>query len=91
MYAVVGIPALWLVLGFAGQVLLSSRFLVQWVGSERSRRSVMPRLFWWLSLGGGVLLFSYACLRRDPVIMAGQAAGLMVYTRNLMLLQRQAT
>lgn len=79
----------WLAVGFAGQVAFSSRFLVQWVASERRKRSVVPVSFWWLSLVGGALLLVYALVRRDPVFVLGQAAGVVVYARNLMLVRRE--
>lgn len=75
-------------LGFTGQALFSSRFLVQWIASERQGRSVVPPVFWYLSLAGGALLFCYAVARRDPVFIVGQSAGLVVYARNLILLER---
>ena len=75
----------WLLLGFGAQGLFSGRFLVQWIASERRRRSVVPKAFWYLSLGGGAMLLAYAIHRRDPVFILGQAAGLVVYVRNLML------
>lgn len=78
---------LWILVGFAGQALFTSRFLVQWLASERARRSVMPAAFWFLSLGGGIVLLAYAIHRLDPVFIAGQAAGLVVYSRNLWLIQ----
>src|SRR5690349_16043973 len=59
------------------------RFLVQWIASERARASVIPVAFWFFSIGGGVLLLIYALYRRDPVFIAGQALGLVVYVRNL--------
>ncbi len=77
--------AFWLAVGFAGQLIFTARFLVQWVASERKRDSVVPVAFWWLSLLGGLTLLSYASYRRDPVIIVGQAMGLVVYARNLML------
>lgn len=77
-----------LALGFTGQSLFSARFIVQWLASERARRSVLPRAFWWLSLGGGLTLFAYAVIRQDPVFMVGQGAGLFVYLRNLKLSSR---
>ncbi len=83
------IPVSWLVLGFTGQAFFSSRFLVQWITSEWRKQSVVPTLFWWLSLGGGLCLLAYAVLRRDIVIIAGQSTGLVVYSRNLALLRRQ--
>jgi len=81
-------PASWYVLGFAGQTMFSSRFLVQWIASERSKRVVIPEAFWYLSLVGGVALLIYAIHRRDPVFAIGQGAGLLVYLRNLVLHQR---
>ena len=80
---------LWMALGFAAQAMFASRFLVQWIASEKTGRSVMPIAFWFLSLGGGVLLLTYAIKRRDPVFIAGQAAGLLVYARNLVLIYRE--
>lgn len=75
-------------LGMAGQALFFSRFLVQWVASEKKGRSTVPLSFWYLSIGGGVLLLAYAIWRKDPVITIGQGVGLLVYIRNLMLIHR---
>ena len=75
-----------LAIGFGGQALFSARFLVQWLASERSGRSVVPLLFWHLSLAGGIALFVYAMVRRDPVFMLGQGFGLLDYGRNLWLI-----
>jgi lipid-A-disaccharide synthase-like uncharacterized protein len=79
----------WLVLGFVAQGLFSARFLVQWVASERAGRSVVPVMFWHLSIFGTVLLLAYAIYRRDPVFILGQSAGLIVYFRNLSLIWRE--
>jgi lipid-A-disaccharide synthase-like uncharacterized protein len=73
----------WLALGLVGQAFFTTRFLVQWVASERLKRSVVPTAFWWLSIGGGLALLGYAIHRQDPVFSIGQAAGLCVYARNL--------
>jgi lipid-A-disaccharide synthase-like uncharacterized protein len=81
--------ALWLGVGFVGQFFFSARFLVQWLASERARNSVVPRAFWFLSLGGGATLLTYAIWRRDPVFILGQATGLLIYTRNLWLIYRR--
>ena len=81
--------AAWLGVGFFGQALFSMRFLIQWISSERQRRSVMPLAFWFFSLAGGIVLLSYAIWRRDPVFIVGQAAGILVYSRNLMLIRRK--
>ena len=76
----------WVALGFVAQFLFTMRFAVQWIASERARRSVMPVAFWFFSLGGGLLLLLYAIKRQDPVFIAGQAAGLFIYVRNLWLI-----
>jgi len=73
----------WVVLGFVAQALFTMRFVVQWIASERARRSVIPVAFWFFSIGGGALLLIYALYRRDPVFIAGQALGLVVYFRNV--------
>jgi lipid-A-disaccharide synthase-like uncharacterized protein len=78
----------WLAVGLVGQLLFTSRFLVQWIVSERRRQSVVPTAFWWLSLGGAALLLAYAIYRRDPVFILGQAFGFVVYTRNLVLIAK---
>ena len=74
---------LWLAAGFLGQALFSARFLVQWLKSEKERRSVFPIAFWYFSIGGGVTLLAYAIYRQDPVFILGQASGLLIYFRNL--------
>jgi lipid-A-disaccharide synthase-like uncharacterized protein len=79
----------WIAFGFVGQALFSMRFIVQWIASERMRRSVVPVLFWYFSVAGGVTLFLYALWREDPVFIVGQAMGLFVYARNLQLIHRE--
>ena len=74
---------LWTIIGLAGQALFSARFLVQWISSERVRQSVIPVAFWYFSIFGGVTLLAYAIHREDPVFIIGQAAGLVIYARNL--------
>lgn len=83
------IEPLWLAIGFAGQALFSARFIVQWLVSEKQKRSVIPLAFWIFSVLGGVTLLAYAIHRMDPVIIAGQAGGLVVYARNLWLIRRE--
>ena len=72
-----------LVLGFTAQILFSARFLVQWIASERAKKSVVPISFWFLSLAGGGLLLIYAIGRKDPVFILGQSLGVFIYSRNL--------
>jgi lipid-A-disaccharide synthase-like uncharacterized protein len=80
---------IWLLVGFVGQALFASRFIVQWFKSEIVGRSVIPIAFWYFSVGGGVVLLAYAIYKLDPVFITGQAAGLIVYGRNLYLIHRE--
>jgi lipid-A-disaccharide synthase-like uncharacterized protein len=79
----------WQAVGFLGQALFFMRFLVQWIYSERLGRSVVPIAFWHFSVAGGAILLIYAIHRDDPVFILGQAAGLVVYGRNLYLIYRK--
>jgi lipid-A-disaccharide synthase-like uncharacterized protein len=79
----------WTLVGFLGQALFFSRFLVQWIASERKKESVVPIHFWYFSIGGGLTLLIYSIHRVDPVFIVGQAAGLLVYGRNLYLIRRK--
>ena len=80
---------IWLAIGFAGQVFFSMRFFIQWLYSEKKGRSVVPIAFWYFSLLGGLTLLCYAIYRVDPVFIAGQAGGLLIYIRNLQLIRRE--
>lgn len=75
------------IIGFIGQGAFFSRFLVQWIVSEFKRESVVPYIFWYLSLIGGALLLSYAIFRKDPVFILGQSFGFIVYIRNIYLIK----
>ena len=79
---------IWLAIGFLGQAIFTARFLAQWIASERKKDSVVPVVFWWLSLAGGMTLLCYAVHREDPVIIVGQALGVFIYVRNLMLVAK---
>jgi lipid-A-disaccharide synthase-like uncharacterized protein len=78
----------WLLLGFGGQAVFMGRFVVQWLASERLRRSVIPVSFWYLSILGALVLLVYALHRRDVVFVAGQGLGVAIYLRNLHLVRR---
>lgn len=80
---------IWIAIGLFGQLLFSCRFLVQWITSEKMKKSVIPIAFWYLSIGGSVTLLSYAIYRTDPVFILGQAGGLIIYMRNLVLIHRE--
>ena len=78
-----------LVVGFLGQGIFASRFIIQWVYSENLGESKIPIIFWYLSIFGGIMLLIYAISRKDPVIITGQAFGIIVYIRNLILIYRK--
>ncbi len=78
-----------LIWGFAAQAIFAARFIVQWIASEKEKRSVIPMAFWYLSLTGGIMLFIYAVYRKDPVFILGQASGLIVYIRNIVFRLRE--
>jgi lipid-A-disaccharide synthase-like uncharacterized protein len=80
---------IWLAIGLLGQGIFSARFIVQWLISEREKRSVVPLAFWYLSLLGGLTLSLYAVYKRDPVFIIGQFSGLFIYVRNLFLIHRE--
>lgn len=83
------VEKVWLVLGFAAQALFATRFLIQWIVSEREGRSVIPIAFWYFSLAGGGMLLAYAVWRKDPVFILGQSTGFFIYARNLYLVHRE--
>jgi lipid-A-disaccharide synthase-like uncharacterized protein len=73
----------WVLTGMTGQLVFGARFVVQWLASEKEKRVVVPVAFWWLSIGGGVVTLAYAVHNQDPPFMIAQAAGLVMYVRNL--------
>ena len=77
-----------ILIGYVAQFLFAMRFVVQWIASERAKRSVVPTAFWFFSIGGGFMLLAYALYRKDPVFIIGQAFGLFVYLRNLQFVLR---
>ncbi|MCA9297980.1 MAG: lipid-A-disaccharide synthase N-terminal domain-containing protein, partial [Phycisphaerales bacterium] len=79
----------WIVIGLGGQVAFFGRMFIQWIVSERKQSSVVPPLFWWLSLIGGVSLFVYFVWRRDMVGVLGQSSGVVIYARNLRLIRKE--
>ena len=82
-----GETLIWIIIGFTGQALFSARFIVQWLASERVKRSIIPTAFWYFSLAGGATLLAYAIHKQDPVFIAGQGLGLVIYLRNVYLLR----
>lgn len=81
----------WVMFGFFAQFVFFLRFIVQWIASERQRKSVIPLAFWYLSIVGSVLILMYAIKREDPVFIAGQGFALVIYIRNIMLHRKNVT
>lgn len=79
---------LMIIIGFGGQALFAARFLIQWITSENAKKSVIPIAFWYFSITGGLVLLTYAIWRKDPVIIAGQSVGILIYARNLYFIHK---
>ena len=82
------IPLWLLILGIVSQVIFTFRFVYQWLYSEHKKHSALPFGFWLLSLVGSLLILTYAIIRKDPVLFIGHTLGLMIYIRNLFLIQK---
>jgi lipid-A-disaccharide synthase-like uncharacterized protein len=74
---------IWVAIGLIGQAMFSMRFVLQWLASEKQKKSVIPITFWYFSIAGSLILLAYAIYRRDPVFILGQSFGMFVYLRNL--------
>jgi lipid-A-disaccharide synthase-like uncharacterized protein len=79
----------WLLVGLGGQVLFMLRFVIQWLHSERQRKSVIPESFWYFSIAGALVLLAYSVHRRDAVFILGQVLGVGIYLRNLALIRSE--
>ncbi|BAX80098.1 lipid-A-disaccharide synthase N-terminal domain-containing protein [Labilibaculum antarcticum] len=84
------IPALLLIWGVAGQIIFTFRFVYQWIYSERKGESILPLGFWVISIIGSIMILSYAVYRKDPVLFFGQGFGMLVYSRNIVLIRKQS-
>ena len=88
-YSLSNVEIFFLLIGFLGQGLFASRFIVQWIYSEKKGESAIPIIFWYLSIVGGIGLLTYAIFRKDPVIISGQLFGIFIYLRNLILIYKK--
>ena len=79
----------WIIIGLVAQFMFMMRFVMQWIYSERARRSIVPEVFWYFSILGGAMLLAYAIHRADPVFIAGQSLGLLIYSRNIYFIWRE--
>ena len=80
---------IWVLIGTLGQLVFFSRWIVQWLSSEKKQSSVIPVAFWWFSLIGGFITLIYAKHIGSFPFMLAQAVGLVVYSRNLILIYRR--
>ncbi|RUS45152.1 hypothetical protein ELR57_20950 [Cohnella sp. AR92] len=80
---------LWIVFGLIGQIMFTGRFVIQWIASERAKKSVVTRSFWTFSILGSSILSIYAIYRKDPVFILGQVPGIFIYFRNLVIMKNQ--
>ena len=81
---------IYIYIGFLGQLCFSMRFIVQWISSEKAKKSVIPISFWYFSFLGGIILLVYAVYRKDPVFIMGQLPGVLIYSRNIYLIHKNA-
>lgn len=81
----------WTFFGFMAQFVFFLRFIVQWIYSEKQKKSVIPISFWYLSVVGALMILVYALQRRDPVFIVGQFFALVIYVRNIILRKRTQT
>lgn len=79
----------WVVFGLLGQAAFFGRFVVQWIYSEKHKKSLIPVHFWYLSILGASIIFVYAIHRRDPVFFLGQLFAILIYIRNLHLIKKE--
>jgi len=83
------IEMFWVIFGLVGQAVFALRFIVQWIASEKEKKSVVPVMFWYLSIVGSIILLIYSIYRKDPVFTLGQLGGSFIYLRNLILIKNQ--
>jgi lipid-A-disaccharide synthase-like uncharacterized protein len=79
---------LWVAFGTLGQLVFFSRWIIQWLSSEKSKTSIIPVAFWWCSLFGGVITLIYAHHIGSFPFMLAQGIGIIVYSRNLFLIYK---
>ncbi|MEM7190852.1 MAG: lipid-A-disaccharide synthase N-terminal domain-containing protein [Pseudomonadota bacterium] len=80
---------IWVAVGLGGQLMFMMRFMLQWIASEKVKKSVIPVSFWWFSIAGAAILLAYAIWRRDPVFILGQSLGFFIYSRNLWFIYQE--
>ena len=81
---------LWVSFGTLGQLIFFSRWVIQWLSSEKNKTSIIPITFWWCSLAGGIITLIYAHHIGSFPFMLAQAIGIIVYSRNLFLIYKRS-
>ncbi|MCK5161587.1 MAG: lipid-A-disaccharide synthase N-terminal domain-containing protein, partial [Candidatus Aureabacteria bacterium] len=79
----------WALIGWVGQLFFSSRFIVQWIATERKKQSIIPVSFWYLSIVGSLLLLVYGFYIKKPVYIVGYLFNSVVYVRNLYFIYKK--
>jgi lipid-A-disaccharide synthase-like uncharacterized protein len=80
--------SVWKVIGWLGNLIFSSRFLVQWYATEKRKQVVVPQAFWWLSLIGSLIFLCYSIHQQDSVFIFAYAFTWIPYSRNLIIHRR---
>ena len=75
----------WVIFGFAAQFIFFTRFVVQWYASEKKKRTVVPKVFWHLSLVGTLMILVYSIYRQDIVFIVASSLNFLLYLRNLQI------
>ncbi len=77
---------IWVIVGLLGQLIFFSRWIIQWVASEKNFESTIPVPFWWCSLLGGLITLIYAYHIKAFPFMLAQFIGIIIYVRNIYLI-----
>lgn len=80
----------WEIVGWVGQVFFGGRFLIQWIATERRKQSVVPPVFWYLSMVGTLFLLAYSIHAVKWPLIAGFSLNMIVYVRNMYFIRRAA-
>ena len=78
----------WFTFGVIGTIIFQGRFYLQWLASEREKKSTVPVSFWYMSSVGTIILLAYAVYKKEPVGVLGQGLNMVIYSRNLVHIWR---
>lgn len=80
----------WVLFGFLAQFVFFLRFLIQWLASEKEKKSVIPIAFWYLSIAGSLMLLVYSIKRGDIVFITASVLNTAIYLRNIVLIRKNS-